>query len=217
MRSNRDMSSSVDACISAVDSALRTIWGSPRASTPSPARAVAGSEARLSAAERKEAGALMRVNHVGEVCAQALYSAQAVTTADLLLKQELLRAAQEETDHLSWTRERLDKLGARPSVLNPLWYSGAFALGMIAGRLGDKWSLGFVQETEKQVETHLDSHLSRLPVGDIASRAVVARMKADEAAHAAWAEEAGALPLPAPAKALMRAAARVMTTVAHRI
>lgn len=217
MRSNGRMSSSVDAFLGALDSGLRTIWGHPHASNPSPAQALASSEAPLSAAERKEAGALMRVNHVGEVCAQALYCAQAVTTANPSLKQTLLRAAQEETDHLSWTRDRLDRLGARPSLLNPLWYSGAFALGMIAGRLGDKWSLGFVQETEKQVEAHLDGHLSRLPVGDIASRAVVARMKADEAAHAAWASAAGGLPLPAPAKALMHVAARVMTTVAYHI
>lgn len=159
----------------------------------------------------------MRVNHVGEVCAQALYSAQALTTSNQTLRQDLLRAAAEETDHLSWTRESLDRLGARPSLLNPLWYGGAFALGVVAGRMGDGWSLGFVEETERQVAAHLDGHLARLPAADAASRLVVARMKTDEAAHAAWAREAGARTLPPPVKVLMRLAARVMTTVAHRI
>ena len=217
MRSNVRMSSSLDTFLVALDGALRTIWGNPHASEQSPAHAFKGSEVGLSAQERREAGALKRVNHVGEVCAQALYSAQSATTTNQALKQEMLRAAREETDHLSWTRERLDRLGARPSFLNPLWYGGAFALGVVAGRLGDAWSLGFVQETEKQVEAHLASHLSRLPPADAASRAVVSRMKADEAAHAEWAREAGARALPPPAKALMRVAARVMTTIAHRV
>lgn len=157
----------------------------------------------------------MRVNHVGEVCAQALYAAQALATREPGLRRHYEQAAREETDHLAWTRARLDELGARPSLLNPLWYAGAFGLGLIAGRLGDRVSLGFVVETERQVESHLDSHLERLPAGDHASRAIVAQMKADEAAHAAQAQAAGGTGLPAPAKALMRAASRVMTTTAH--
>jgi ubiquinone biosynthesis monooxygenase Coq7 len=168
-------------------------------------------------AERREAGALMRVNHVGEVCAQALYTAQAAVTRDPGLRRHFEEAAREETDHLAWTRQRLDELGARPSILNPLWYAGAFGLGLVAGRLGDPLSLGFVAETERQVEAHLDSHLDRLPSGDSASKAVVEQMKLDEARHASQAVDAGAAELPAPAKALMRVASRVMTTLAHRI
>ncbi len=159
----------------------------------------------------------MRVNHVGEVCAQALYTAQAAVTRDPALRAHFLEAAHEETDHLAWTRQRLDDLGARPSVLNPLWYAGAFGLGLIAGRLGDALSLGFVAETERQVEAHLESHLDRLPPTDHASRTVVEQMKVDEARHATQAVAAGAAGLPEAAKALMRIASKVMTTVAHRI
>ncbi len=159
----------------------------------------------------------MRVNHVGEVCAQALYTAQAAATDNPALRQHFERAAREETDHLAWTRSRLDELGSRPSLLNPLWYAGAFALGLVAGRLGDPISLGFVVETERQVEAHLASHLERLPASDHASRAIVAQMKEDEAGHAAQAAEAGAAELHPLAKGLMRAAARVMTTTAHYV
>jgi len=180
---------------------------------PHPAQA----PGELTDSERREAGALMRVNHVGEVCAQALYTAQAAVARDPVLRTRLLEASHEETDHLAWTQQRLDELGARPSVLNPLWYAGAFGLGLLAGRLGDPLSLGFVAETERQVEAHLESHLGRLPPADSASRAVVEQMKVDEARHAAQAIDAGASELPAPAKALMRLASRVMTTVAHRI
>ncbi len=178
---------------------------------------VAGDETLLDKAQKRQAGALMRVNHVGEVCAQALYTAQALTTGDPGLRQHFEKAAEEETDHLAWTAQRLVELGERPSLLNPLWYAGAFGLGLLAGRLGDRISLGFVVETEKQVEAHLQSHLDRLPAGDHASRAIVVKMKEDEAEHAAQAVGAGALELPAPAKALMRAAAKVMTTTAHYI
>jgi ubiquinone biosynthesis monooxygenase Coq7 len=157
----------------------------------------------------------MRVNHVGEVCAQALYTAQALATRDPQLRRQFENAAAEETDHLAWTAGRLGELGDRPSLLNPLWYAGAFGLGLLAGRLGDRVSLGFLVETERQVEAHLQSHLDRLPAGDQASRAIVAQMKADEAGHAQQALAAGAMELPAPAKALMRAAAKVMTTTAH--
>ena len=159
----------------------------------------------------------MRVNHVGEVCAQALYSAQALATKDEYLRQHLLQAAREETDHLAWTHERLQALGARPSLLNPLWFSGAFALGFVAAKVSDRASLGFVVEAERQVAEHLQSHLSRLPEEDAASRAVVERMKQDEERHAEEAAYRGALPLPKAAQGLMRFAAKVMTTTAHRI
>jgi ubiquinone biosynthesis monooxygenase Coq7 len=159
----------------------------------------------------------MRVNHVGEVCAQALYQAQALTARSPQLRDQMLAAAREETDHLAWTQERLRELKDRPSLLNPLWYAGSFAIGLVAGRLGDAASLGFVVETERQVEAHLASHLERLPAQDLASRAIVAQMKQDEARHADDALAAGAAPVPAPVKALMRAAARVMTSVAHRV
>jgi len=215
VRSNSRMTSLFDSVLTAADSALRTLFARPHASRATPAPSEAPGE--MSEAERREAGALMRVNHVGEVCAQALYTAQAAVARDPGLRAQFIEAANEETDHLAWTRRRLDELGARPSILNPLWYAGAFGLGLVAGRLGDPWSLGFVAETERQVEAHLDGHLSRLPAADSASRAVVEQMKSDEARHAAHAVEAGAAELPAPAKALMRAASRVMTTVAHRI
>lgn len=171
----------------------------------------------MSAEDKQLAGALMRVNHVGEVCAQALYSAQALATRDENLRAHLLEAAREETDHLAWTRDRMQALGARPSVLNPLWFSGAFALGWVAAKVSDRVSLGFVVETEKQVSQHLQGHLQRLPQADRASRAVVARMKEDEERHAAQAQAAGALQLPTVARGLMKVAAKVMTTTAHRI
>ena len=171
----------------------------------------------LSADERRLAGALMRVNHVGEVCAQALYSAQALTARAPGLREQMRSAARDETDHLAWCEKRLQELGARTSLLNPLWYAGAFAIGAAAGRAGDKLSLGFLVETERQVEQHLDDHLQRLPQADGSSRAVVAQMKADEARHADAAERAGAAPLPAPVRWLMRAAARVMTSTAQAI
>jgi len=209
------MTFTIDPVLTAADAALRTLFARPHATRATPAPSQAPGE--MSEAERREAGALMRVNHVGEVCAQALYTAQAAVTRDPALRAHFLEAAHEETDHLAWTRQRLDELGARPSILNPLWYAGAFGLGLVAGRLGDPLSLGFVAETERQVEAHLDSHLDRLPSGDSASKAVVEQMKLDEARHASQAVDAGAAELPAPAKALMRVASRVMTTLAHRI
>lgn len=205
----------MDRFLGAADSALRTLFAKPRATRPCPT--VPGDETRLLPTEKSEAAALMRVNHVGEVCAQALYTAQALATRDPQLRRHFEHAADEETDHLAWTAERLKELGDRPSLLNPLWYAGAFALGLAAGRVGDRLSLGFVVETERQVEAHLQSHLERLPVSDHASRAIVAQMKVDEAAHAASALQAGAAELPAAAKALMRAAAKVMTTTAHYV
>jgi ubiquinone biosynthesis monooxygenase Coq7 len=215
VRSNSRMTSLFDPVLTAADAALRTLFARPHATRAMPSPAQPPGE--MSEGERLETGALMRVNHVGEVCAQALYTAQAAVARDPALRAQFIEAAHEETDHLAWTRQRLDELGARPSMLNPLWYAGAFGLGLVAGRLGDPLSLGFVAETERQVEAHLDSHLDRLPPADSASRAVVEQMKLDEARHAAQAVDAGAAELPPPVRALMRAASRVMTTVAHRI
>lgn len=207
------MISTVDRGVAAADAALRTLSGSARAQRPPPT----APGAELSADERRLSGALMRVNHVGEVCAQALYQAQALTARTPALRRQMAAAAREETDHLAWTEQRLRELGDRTSLLNPLWYAGAFALGLAAGRAGDAWSLGFVVETERQVEEHLAGHLSRLPERDAASRAIVAQMKDDEAQHARAAEQAGAARLPAPLRLAMRIAAKLMTTTAHRI
>lgn len=213
--SNKGMSPSIDPFLIAADAALRTLFAEPHATRPMPAEA--SSAGVMTEAERQTAGALMRVNHVGEVCAQALYTAQAAVTKDGVLRAHFLHAAREETDHLAWTHARLEALGAHPSLLNPVWYAGAFGLGLLAGRLGDRWSLGFVEETEKQVEAHLDSHLDRLPASDRESRAVIVQMKVDEARHAAEARTAGAKKLPAPVRRLMKLASRVMTTIAYRI
>lgn len=205
----------MDRFLGAVDQALRTLFATPRSSRPCPV--VPAEATHLGAHERQHAAALMRVNHVGEICAQALYTAQAMATKNDELRSQLERAAREETDHLAWTKARLDELGSRPSLLNPLWYAGAFGLGLVAGRFGDAVSLGFIVETERQVEAHLQGHLDRLPAADHASRAIVAQMKDDEAAHANHALAAGGVELPAPVKAAMRAAAKVMTTTAHYI
>jgi ubiquinone biosynthesis monooxygenase Coq7 len=205
----------MDTLISAADAALRTLFATPRAAHACPT--LPGDATELSATEKAQAGALMRVNHVGEVCAQALYTAQAFATKNEALRAHFTKASAEETDHLAWTEQRLNELGARKSLLNPLWYAGAFGLGLLAGRLGDRVSLGFVVETENQVGAHLESHLTRLPAHDHASRAIVAQMKDDEARHALEAQQAGAMALPQPVKTLMRAAAKVMTTVAQRV
>jgi ubiquinone biosynthesis monooxygenase Coq7 len=206
----------LDQLCRAADTALRTVFTQPHASRSCPT--VPERTTELSPADKAHAGALMRVNHVGEVCAQALYTAQALVTKSPALRSHFLHAADEETDHLAWTRQRLDELGAHPSVLNPLWYAGAFGLGLAAGQFGgDRWSLGFVVETENQVAAHLQSHLEHLPADDHASRAIVVQMKDDEERHAQQATLAGALDLPAPVKTLMTLAAKVMTTVAHRI
>lgn len=211
------MESNMDKFLTTADAALRTLFAAPRATQDSPARTIVQPVSPLTPEERQLSGALMRVNHVGEVCAQALYTAQAAVTKDAALRTHLLNAAREEGDHLAWTRDRLNELGARPSFLNPLWYAGAFAIGLVASKISDGVSLGFVVETENQVAAHLQSHLRRLPEQDLASRAVVARMKDDEERHASDAIAAGAIPLPAPARALMRAAAKVMTTTAHYV
>ena len=204
-----------DRLLSSLDNALRTLSGAVHAARPLPP--VVAEDDGLDDEARRLSGALMRVNHVGEVCAQALYQAQALTARTQELRQQMDRAAREETDHLAWTQQRLSELGDRPSFLNPLWYAGAFGIGLLAGRLGDSTSLGFVVETERQVEQHLATHLERLPLEDERSRAIVQRMKEDEARHADDALAAGAAALPAPVRWLMRGAARVMTTTAHRI
>jgi 3-demethoxyubiquinol 3-hydroxylase len=214
--------SGLDHYLIAADAALRAVWGEHVASRPCPRPAQDAQQAleeaeSLSDADKREAAALMRVNHVGEVCAQALYASQALGTTDPALKAQFDAAAREETDHLAWTEQRLRELGGRTSWLNPVWFAGAFAIGLVAARSGDKTSLGFVIETERQVEQHLHSHMARLPVGDAASRAIVAQMRDDEAAHADAAQAAGGAPLPAPVRGLMRLAAKVMTTTAHRI
>jgi len=214
----------IDQLLSVADAGLRTVWAQHRASRPTPQPAPepmhsqeAPPAARHDEADRRLSGALMRVNHVGEVCAQALYQSQGLATRDARLRAQFEAAARDETDHLAWTEERLRQLGDRPSLLNPLWYAGAFAIGLAAGRMGERASLGFVIETERQVEQHLDSHLERLPATDSASRAIVAQMRDDEARHALDAEQAGGVPPPAPVRALMRLAARVMTRTAHHI
>ena len=206
----------LDRLIASADNALRTVFGTVHASRPVPAPH-ADSDS-LDEAQRELSGALMRVNHVGEVCAQALYQAQALTARTPELRARMDRAAREETDHLAWTRERLDQLGDRVSLLNPLWFAGAFGIGLLAGRIGgDRLSLGFVVETERQVEAHLASHLDRLPAADSASRAIVAQMKDDEARHADHAEAAGAKRLPQPIPTLMATASKLMKAVAYRL
>lgn len=197
------------------DLGLRTVFSTPHAGRPYPAADTP--EVELSDAEKRDAAALMRVNHVGEVCAQALYAGQALTAKNADVKAALDVAAREETDHLAWCEARINELGGRKSLLNPLWYGGAFAIGATAGLLGDKWNLGFLAETERQVEAHLDGHLRQLPLADLKSRAVVEQMKIDEAHHAQTAVDHGGAPLPWPVKLAMRAAANVMRQTASRI
>lgn len=206
----------LDRLLVAASTAASAIFGTGSDASPRPAPA--GSEPPpLTPAERREACALMRVNHVGEVCAQALYTAQALMTRDPALREHHEQAARDEMQHLAWTRSRVAELGGRLSLLNPLWYAGAFGIGLMAGRLGDRASLGFVIETEKQVEQHLAGHLLRLPPGDTASRAIVDQMRQDEARHAREAEDAGGVRPPLPVRWMMRAAAKVMTTTAHHL
>ena len=205
----------LDALILEFDRAVRTLFAPAYSVRPLPG--AEEHEAELSEAEKKHVVALMRVNHVGEVCAQALYTAQAMVTKDEQLRTHLLEAAQEEMDHLAWTHQRLQALGQRPSLLNPLWFAGAFLIGTVAAKVSDRASLGFVEETENQVSAHLQSHLERLPQHDAPSLAVVAQMKDDEERHAQAAIDAGAIPVPPPAKALMKVAAKVMTTTAHYV
>lgn len=210
--------SQLDRILTCADNALRTLSGAYTASRNCPGADVhATSEPELDPAQRRLSGALMRVNHVGEVCAQALYSAQSLATRDEHLQQQFDAAAREEFDHLAWTHRRLRELGDRPSLLNPLWYAGAFGIGLLAGGLGQGISLGFLAETEAQVEGHLQGHLDRLPASDRASRAIVQQMKDDEARHASDALQAGGVELPAPVKMAMRLAAQAMTRTAHHV
>ena len=206
---------SPDRLILEFDRALRAVAGVVQASRPSPAQQVP--ETPVDDDQRAHAAALMRVNHVGEVCAQALYQGQALTARNAAARETLEQAAREEQDHLAWSAERIRELGGRPSLLNPLWYAGSFAIGAAAGALGDKWNLAFLAETERQVEEHLTGHLEVLPAEDRRTRAVVEAMRADEARHRASAIHLGAAELPGPVKLAMRLASRVMTTVAYRL
>ena len=205
----------VDRAISSLDAALRAVAGVHRADRASPAAEF--EESGLSPGERAHAAALMRVNHVGEVCAQALYQGQALTARDAATRASLEQAAREEEDHLAWSADRVHELGGHLSLLNPVWYAGSLALGVAAGALGDRWSLAFLAETERQVEEHLAGHLAELPADDSRTRAVVERMRAEEARHRETALALGAAELPAPARAAMRAMAKLMTTVAYRV
>ena len=204
-----------DDLVVGFDRALRLMAG-----IQASARATPGAnleEAPLTPEERRHAAGLMRINHTGEVCAQALYSAQAVLAREPRVKRELAEAAREEEEHLAWTQQRISELGDRPSLLNPLWYAGSFAIGLAAGIRGDRSNLGFVVETERQVEEHLTAHMERLPAADAKSRAIVEKMRDDEARHGAAARAAGATELPFPVKGLMRVAADVMRLIAYRV
>ncbi|WP_420476854.1 2-polyprenyl-3-methyl-6-methoxy-1,4-benzoquinone monooxygenase [Noviherbaspirillum sp. ST9] len=205
----------IDELISGVDKVVRVVSGVASASRPNPAAKVA--DGQLDEAERRRSAGLMRVNHVGEVCAQALYDAQGAFSRSEELKRQFRQAGREEEDHLAWTAQRLEELGSRVSLLNPFWYAGAYALGAVAARIGDAQSLGFVVETERQVEAHLDSHLTLLPAADEKSRAIVEQMRVDEIEHGAAAQAMGAAATPAPVQAAMRAMAKVMTTTAYYI
>jgi ubiquinone biosynthesis monooxygenase Coq7 len=203
----------LDQLIIEFDKGLRTVFAS--ASTRRPVPGADLTEAELTPDERSRAAALMRVNHVGEVCAQALYQGQSLTSRDPALADALRQAAQEETEHLAWTESRIAKLGGRKSLLNPLWYGGALAMGLVAGRMGDAWNLGFLAETERQVEAHLNDHLGRLPAADRKSQEVLDQMKRDEIAHAETAVRLGARELPGPIKLAMKLASRAMTRTAY--
>lgn len=205
----------MDKAIIEFDRALRTVFA-PASSM----RAQPGNELPdmpLDDVQRAEVGALMRVNHVGEICAQALYQGQALTCKDASVRHELEQASREETEHLAWTEKRIAELGGRKSLLNPVWYLGSLAIGMLAGKLGDRWNLGFLAETERQVEAHLKGHLDRIPPHDARSRAIVEQMKEDEARHADTAIHLGGRELPAPIKVGMKLASRVMTSVSYRV
>lgn len=205
----------MDQLILSFDRAVRTLSGTAQSRRDMPSSAARASNA-MTDAERAKSIALMRVNHAGEVAAQALYQGQALMSRTANLRQKLAHAADEELDHLAWTRERVHALGGRTSLLDPLWYAGAFAMGAAAGALGDKTSLGFLQATEEQVEAHLASHLNQLPESDAASRAIVEQMKQDEASHAQTARTLGARELSPPVQGLMRFGAKVMTTLAAK-
>ena len=204
-----------DRLISELDRALRAIAGVAHAARSSPAESKP--EGELDEKDRAHAAALMRVNHVGEICAQALYQGQALTARDPQARAQLEQAAQEEQDHLAWSADRIRELQGRTSLLNPFWYAGAFALGAAAGALGDRWNLAFLAETERQVEAHLAGHLEALPAEDLRTRAVVEAMRADEAGHRETATSLGAAEMPPPLRLAMRLASKLMTSIAYRI
>jgi ubiquinone biosynthesis monooxygenase Coq7 len=203
----------VDALIAGIDKALRTLFVPAPTRRPMPGESLP--EAVLTDTERRHAAALMRVNHVGEICAQALYQGQAMASGSTDIRRALAQAAAEETEHLNWTERRIAELGGRKSLLNPLWYAGSLAIGVAAAKCGDPFNLGFLAETERQVEAHLDRHLARLPTGDYRSQAVLVQMRIDEVRHADTAEELGASPMPRPLKAAMALVSKVMTTTAY--
>lgn len=205
----------LDRLLAGIERALETVAGSPEAARRSPAGNLA--EAAMDETERRHAAGLMRINHTGEVCAQALYDGQAVLARNEETRAHLQHAAAEETDHLAWCAERLRELDSRPSLLNPLWYAGSYAIGAAAALAGDPISLGFVVETERQVEAHLEEHLQQLPAQDERSRAVLAQMQIDEVRHAQAAQQRGGVDLPFPIPALMRLSSKVMKTVAYRL
>ena len=207
----------IDNVITGLDEALRAIFSKPVARRINPANDKNVTENELSDLEQQKSIELMRINHVGEVCAQALYQGQAITARSIDVKNKMNEAAQEEIDHLSWCDERITELGGRTSLLNPLWYSGSLALGTIAGIMGDKWSLGFLEETENQVEQHLAEHLDYLPEQDERSRAIVEQMKVDEAKHAQMAKDNGAAELPLIVKNAMKGTAKAMKVIAAKI
>jgi ubiquinone biosynthesis monooxygenase Coq7 len=203
----------IDRLIVGFDKGLRTVFASAQSLRGTPGDALP--EADLDETQRRHAASLMRVNHSGEVCAQALYQGQALTARDSAAREALERAAQEETDHLAWTESRIAELGGSKSALNPLWYAGSFAIGAVAGLLGDKWNLGFLAETERQVVAHLEGHLEKLPAEDTKSRAVIEQMRNDEAKHATSALSHGGAELPGPVKCAMQASSKVMTNTAY--
>lgn len=203
----------LDKVITEFDKGLRTLFAHAPTQRPLPGKGLP--DAELSAEEKRLAAALMRINHSGEVCAQALYQGQALTARNPGVKAALEQAAWEETEHLNWTETRIAELGGRTSLLNPLWYTGSLALGALAGSLGDKWNLGFLAETERQVEQHLDSHLGRLPQQDEKSRAILEQMKSDEIQHATTALEHGGAELPLPVKSAMKLSSKIMTTTTY--
>lgn len=214
MTSERNYSAS-DHLMMSASNALETLFGSPHPGREYPG--ISEDNTNMSEAEKRQAARYMRVNHVGEICAQALYQSQALTARNPSIRNNMQDAANEEIDHLAWCEQRIKELGGRKSILNPLWYTGSFAIGVIAGVAGDKWNLGFVAETENQVVKHLDSHLGKLPTSDLRSREVVQQMKEDEARHEKQAKQAGAAKLPAPVKGLMKCASAIMTRTAHWI
>lgn len=205
----------MDKLINTFDAALRTVFAEARPSRERPD--IDMSKDTITEDQKSEVAALMRINHVGEVCAQALYSGQAFTSRNATIVESLKEAAAEETDHLAWCESRIQELGGRKSLLNPIWYMGSFTIGAAAGAIGDKWNLGFLAETEQQVSTHLSSHLDKLPVEDIKTRTILEQMHVDETAHAQEAHDLGAVALPLPVKKMMKLSSKIMTTTAYYV